>query len=239
VGIIDEAQLILKEVPEWKGKLLCTLNREGTPLDDILTCHARALKVYGPWCVQINPPGGREAWDARRAKGQQLWFYVSNAQGAPYPTFDVHTVNTAFEPRVFGWAYWYEKAGGHLYWDLMFTPAWKLNAKFPPGDGELIYPGDFTLPGAPEWVLVKDLKGPVVSRRLKLQREGLEEWELLKMAEKKAGREKVQAVVDKVYSYMGQRTWQPGAYDPAKPMWSYDESKWDEARDAVIRLLVE
>ena len=238
VGMIDVAALILDQAPEWKGKLLCTLNHEGTKLDQLLTHHVRALKVYGAWSMQVNPPGGREEWDKRRSDGQQIWFYVSNAQGWPFPTFDVNTVNLAWEPRVLGWAFWYEKAYGHLYWDLMFKPEYPLGKKFPPGDGELIYPGDFTLPGAPDFVLVKDLKGPVVSRRLKWQREGLEEWELLKMAEKKAGRAPVQAIVDKVYTCMGQRTWAPGAYNPAKPMWSYDEQAWDKAREQVIELLV-
>ncbi|MCW8128986.1 MAG: DUF4091 domain-containing protein [Planctomycetota bacterium] len=231
------AKLVLDALPEWKGKLLCTLNTEGTGLDALLTHHVRALKIYGPWYMQINPPGGREAWDKRRAEGQQLWFYVSNAQGFPFPTFDVHTANMGFEPRVLGWGYWYEKAGGHLYWDLLYEPKWTLNERFPPGDGQLIYPGDFSLAGAPAWVQVKDLEGPVVSRRLKMQREGLEEWELLRMAEAKAGRAKVQAIVEKVYTCLGRRTWAPDAYDPKQPMWSYDEAAWDQAREQVLGLL--
>lgn len=233
------ARLILKEVPEWRGRIADTLNREGTELDELVTHHIRALKCYGPWYGQGERTwGGREAWEKRRAAGQHLWFYVSNAQGVPYPTFDVHAVNLAFEPRVLGWAFWYEKAYGHLYWDLMFMQQWQLNRKFPPGDGQLIYPGDFSLPGAPSWVLVKDLGGPVVSRRLKLLREGLEEWELLKLAEGKAGRQAVEAIVSRVYTCMGRRTWAPDAYDPAKPMWSYSEADWDAARNGVIELLL-
>ncbi|HUT35412.1 MAG TPA: glycoside hydrolase domain-containing protein [Planctomycetota bacterium] len=238
-GLVEFARLVLQELPEWRGKVADTLNREGTELDQIVTHHIRALKCYGSWYGQGERVwGGREAWDKRRAAGQHLWFYLSNAQGVPYPTFDVHTVALAWEPRVLGWAYWYEKALGHLYWDLMFKPEWQLNKRFPPGDGQLIYPGDFALPGAPAWVQVKDLKGPVVSRRLKHQREGLEEWELLKLAEKKAGRAKVQAIVDRVYTCLGRRTWAPDAYDPAKPMWSYDEAAWDAARRDVLDLLL-
>ena len=127
---------------------------------------------------------------------------------------------------------------GHLYWDLMFKPEWTLVPRFPPGDGQLIYPGDLTLAGAPSWALVKDLKGPVVSRRLKMLRQGLQEWELLKLAETKAGRATVQRIVDGVYTCMGRRTWAPDAYDPARPMWSYDESTWDRARRQVIEAAV-
>lgn len=238
-GMVEFVKLVLQELPEWRGKIADTLNREGTELGPLVTHHIRALACYGPWYSQAKRPfDGREEWDKRRAAGQQLWFYLSCNQGVPYPTFDVHTLNLAWEPRVLGWAYWYEKAYGHLYWDLMFEPKWQLNRKFPPGDGQLMYPGDFSLPGTPGWVAVKDLKGPVVSRRLKHQREGLEEWELLKLAEQKAGRAKVQAIVDRVYTCLGKRTWAPDAYDPAKPMWSYEEGEWDKARRDVIELLL-
>ena len=238
-GMAEFARMILQEFPEWRGKIADTLNKEGTELDQLVTHHIRALKCYGSWYGQGERVyGGREDWDKRRAAGQQLWFYLSNAQGVPYPTFDIQTLNLAWEPRVLGWAYWYEKAYGHLYWDLMFEPKWQLNRKFPPGDGQLVYPGDFSLPGAPSWVQIKDLKGPVVSRRLKHQRAGLEEWELLKLAEKKAGRAKVQEIVGRVYTCLGKRTWAPDAYDPGKPMWSYEESAWDKARQEVIDILL-
>ncbi len=86
-------------------------------------------------------------------------------------------------------------------------------------------------------MLVKDSHGPIVSRRLKLQRQGLQEWELLKLAEAKAGRAKVAEVVQRVYTCMGKRTWAPDAYDPAKPMWSYDEAAWEKAREDVMALV--
>jgi len=237
-ALAEFARMVLAELPEWRGKVADTLNREGTELDALVTHHIRALKCYGAWYGQGERAyGGRAEWDKRRAAGQQLWFYLSNAQGVPFPTFDIHTLNLAWEPRVLGWAFWFEKAHGHLFWDLMFKPEWQLHKRFPPGDGQLVYPGDFSLPGAPDWVQTKDLKGPVVSRRLKHQREGLEEWELLKLAEKKAGRAKVQAIVERVYTCLGRRTWAPDAYDPNKPMWSYEERDWDKARAEVLELL--
>jgi hypothetical protein len=235
-GMIEFAKVILREVPEWKGKLADTLSREeGTELDELVTHHVRPLALYGSW--SWRKMGRREEWDKRRAAGQQLWFYVSNNQGTPWPTFDVNTPNLAFEPRVMAWAWWFEKTYGHLYWDLMFNPAWKLNPRFPPGDGQLIYPGDFSLPGAPSWVLIKDIKGPVISRRMKVFRQGLQEWELLKMAEKKVGYEKVQPIVAPIYTCMGKAGSGRQGYDPANPMWSYDEASWDKARAAVIHLL--
>jgi hypothetical protein len=235
-GMIEFAKMILRELPEWKGKLADTLSRkEGTELDELVTCHVRPLRCYGAW--SWGKWQGREDWDKRRAAGQQLWFYVSNNQGTPWPTFDVDTPNVAFEPRVMAWAWWFEKAEGHLYWDLMFNPAWKLNPRFPPGDGQLLYPGDFTMPGAPSWVLVKDIKGPVISRRMKVFRQGIQEWEMLRMAEKKAGYDKVKAIVAPIYTCMGKNGPAENVYDPAHPMWSYEEASWDKARAEVIQLL--
>lgn len=230
-GMLEVAKLVLGEMPEWKGKIADTLSiKEHTELDSVITYHVRPLALYGSW--SWRKMDGREEWDKRRAEGQQLMFYVSNNQGTPYPTFDINAPRVSFEPRVLAWAWWYEKAYGHLYWDLMFTPEWKLHAKFPPGDGQLIYPGDFTLAGAPKWVLVKDLKGPVISRRMKIFRQGIQEWELLKMAEKKFGYEKVAAIVSPIYTCMGTKD-----YNPDKPMWSYDEASWDNARTQVLELL--
>jgi hypothetical protein len=232
-GMLELVKQILAEMPEWKGKILATFSsHSGTELDTFITYQVTTLRGYGnrSWTKY----DGREEWEKRRANGQHLWFYVSNNQGTPYPTFDVDTPTVAFEPRVMAWAWWYEKAEGHLYWDLMFVPGWKLNPRFPPGDGQLMYPGDFTMPGAPDWVLVKEIKEPVVSRRMKVLRQGLQEWELLKLAEKKVGYDKVQPIVAEAYTCMGTKD----ASLP-KPVWSYDEAAWDKARAAVISLLEE
>jgi hypothetical protein len=231
-GVTAMIKSILQEVPEWKGKLMETIsNTAGMELDPLLTVEVFTLRTYGPWSWTKSE--GREEWDKRRANGQQLWFYVSNNQGTPYPTFDVDTPTVAFEPRVMAWAWWYEKAVGHLYWDLMFDPSWKLHGgNFPPGDGQLMYPGDFAGALPMDWLRVKDIKEPVVSRRMKVFRQGLQEWELLKLAEKKVGRDKVQAIVDPIYTCLGTKD-----ANPAKPAWSYDEAAWDKARAAVLQLL--
>ena len=229
-GATAVAKLILREAPEWKGKLGETLSsQENGELFQMLDQVVRPLALYGAWGSKKLM--GRLEWDKLRSEGKQLWFYVSNNQGTPYPTFDVNTPNVAFEPRIVTWMWWYEKACGQLYWDLMYIPEWKLNRKFPPGDGELLYPGDLSLPGAPSWALIKDIKGPVISRRMKLLRNGIQEWEMLRMAEKKFGYDKVSPIVAKVYDHMG------GKYEPGRPMWSYNESDWDHARAELIRLL--
>ena len=92
--------------------------------------------------------------------------------------------------------------------------------------------------GAPAWALVKDIKAPVISRRMKLHREGLEEWEMLRAAEKKVGRDKVEQIVAKVYRNIGLTPWGDPKYDPANPMWSYKEEDWDAAREEVLKILV-
>jgi hypothetical protein len=232
-GIADFTNALLKEIPEWKGKTLCTLRFENAPTDAVVTHHVRIPPHYDSWAW--TKFADRDQWDKWRSEGRQIWMYIGAAVELPFANYDVNAPNLAYEARVLPWGYWHEKAAGHLYWDLMFLQSWELSKKWPPGDGELMYPGDFNLPGAPSWTLSKDLHGPVVSRRLKLNREGLEEWELLTMAQKKVGREKVEAVVAKVYTALGKSV----NYDPAHPMWSYNEADWDKARDEVIQLLLQ
>lgn len=230
-GMVAVVKQIQDAMPEWKGKVLATFSSQGgTELDGLIGTQVTTLRGYGNW--SWTKYDGREEWVKRRANGQHLWFYVSNNQGTPYPTFDIDTPTVAFEPRVMAWAWWYEKAEGHLYWDLMFKPSWKLDPKFPPGDGQLMYPGDFTMDGAPSWVLVKEIKEPIVSRRMKIFRQGLQEWEMLKLAEKKLGYDKVQPVMADIYTCMGTKD----ATLP-KPVWSYEEGDWDKAREKVIQLL--
>jgi len=232
-------KFILQTCPEWKGKIAQTLSRdEGSDLFQLVDHHVYPLAPYVPaWGANAPTYGknkyGRADWDKIRSQdGKQLWFYMSNNQGTPFPTFDINTPEVAFEPRIVMWMWWYEKAYGHLFWDLVGATGFKLNGKFPPGDGQLLYEGDLATPMSPTWAVSKDVKAPVISRRMKLMRNGIGEWEMLKMAQKKFGYEKVAAIVAKVYDHMGSRG------DPGQSlMWSYKESDWDQARAELLKLL--
>jgi len=235
---LEVAKFVLQTCPEWKGKMSETLSSdEGGELFQLLDHHVYPLARYG---AALGGPGsssgknkyGRAEWDKICAHGdKKLWFYMSNNQGTPFPTLDINTPEVAFEPRIVMWMWWFEKSYGHLYWDILYKEGWKLAPKFPPGDGQLAYEGDLSVPEAPAWAQVKDIKAPVISRRLKLMRNGIGEWEMLRMAEKKFGYEKVSPIVAKVYDHMG------GKYEIGKPMWSYKESDWDSARAELIKLL--
>jgi hypothetical protein len=89
-------------------------------------------------------PYGRAEWPGQFALGIRFWFYESNAQGAPYPTFATNTL-LGMEPQMMMWGAWYEQATGFLMWD---TTAWDTSDPWGPnvsygktGDGVLIYPG--------------------------------------------------------------------------------------------------
>ena len=56
---------------------------------------------------------------------------------------------------------------------------------------------------------------------------------MLRLAEKKVGREKVQAIVTPIYTALG------NSQKPNENTWSTDEADWDKARAAVISLLEE
>jgi len=234
---LEIGKFVLQTAPEWKGKIAETLSMdEGGELFQLVDHHVYPLARYGSSTGSAFTYAGKKMyeradWDKVRAQGKKLWFYMSNNQGTPFPTFDVNTPEVAFEARVVMWMWWFEKGYGHLYWDLVGGNGFALSSSFPPGDGQLLYEGDLSVQNAPAWALVKDIKEPVMSRRLKLMRNGIGEWEMLKMAEKKVGYEKISAIVAKVYDHMG------GKYDPGKPMWSYKESDWDNARAELIKLL--
>jgi hypothetical protein len=131
--------------PTWKDRVLVTT--EPTPtsapiLNDAVGIYCVCLRCYDGWTQ--SDYYGRQEWPALRQAGIQLWFYESNAQSDPYPTFAANTLLGA-EPLIALWGSWYEGATGFLLWD---TVAWDEGAPWgqnagwgKTGDGVLIYPG--------------------------------------------------------------------------------------------------
>jgi hypothetical protein len=177
-----------------------------------------ALKRYDHWNYDGGTPAneipyGRSNWPTLFAQNIQLWFYESNAQSAPYPTFATNTLWGA-EPRLMLWGSWYESATGFLYWD---TTAWHESNPWGPnvdynktGDGVLIYPGhhDGTDAaqgyGSPTSVT---LDGPVPSYRLKVIRAGLQDWALFKLAEQRGFGAYARDQVARAYGQLGRCEW--------------------------------
>jgi hypothetical protein len=184
---------------------------------------------------------GRKQWQQSPnlfGQGLKLWFYEGNSILPPYPTFATNTLD-ALEPVVMMWGSWFEKATGFLYWDIAY---WTQNEPWGPeigfgktGDGCLIYPGnhDGTLApvGSPADVAYD---GPIASYRLKMIRQGLQDWSLFSYADTKGLTSFVQQQVATVYKQFGAAAPPPsGSF-----YWRTDEDAMAAIRSAVVKQIL-
>jgi hypothetical protein len=131
------------------------------------------------WCPVMGDFGHfykKDACDARKKAGEQVWMYVCADPWPPYPNLMMD--NDGLDPRIIPWMLWREQLGGLLYYYVIHW--WPNNSgeekfalangplyanwdtyshKDHNGDGMLIYPG------------------PVCSTRLENLRDGIEDYE--------------------------------------------------------------
>lgn len=183
---------------------------------------------------------GREEYAELMAQGRTLWFYVCNANFPALMGYDIDTW-VGHEPRLLKWGAWIEGAKGFLYWRLTywlnepnpwddlanvdgFDPAYARN-----GDGILIYPGDHNGSRGSEIVAPwPGFDGPLPSYRLKQIRDGLEDWEMMLMADDLQGGDYVREQVRTVYNRFGDSL--DYAFDPDDRPWSMDDDELLVAR---------
>ncbi len=142
-------------------------------------------------------PSFAERMKALQEKGETVWAYVCNYPLAPY--LNVKVDDEGIESRVLFWQFYQRDIEGFLYWhSALYSELgnggnpWGSVDTFQNGiygDGILIYTG--TGAGLPYDV-------PVASIRLKLIRDGIDDIELLYMAEELFGREWVDERANKV-----------------------------------------
>ncbi len=226
----------------WKAHVIDTTspiappaNPSTTPLlDPALGVFVVGLTDYGPGWDDFY---GRTQWQTNPGlfnEGIALWFYESNSTPPPYPTFATNTLD-ANEPVIMMWGSWFEKATGFLYWDIS---DWSTMDPWGPeidygktGDGVLIYPGNHdgtqTGTGSPSNVAID---GPVPSYRLKMIRQGLQDWALFRYADSKGLTSFVQQQVSTVYTQLGGTMPAPAG----SPYWTTDQTKMDAIRAAVV-----
>jgi hypothetical protein len=200
--------------PDWKAHVMDTTYPSDDNVDLLnpaLGIYSLCLKCYEDWYFPPGQAYGRTEWQNELALGVKAWFYESNAQGAPYPTFATNTL-LGMEPQMMMWGSWYELASGFLMWD---TTAWDPGDPWGPnvmygktGDGVLVYPGNHDglhAPlGSPSGVAVD---GPIPTYRLKMIREGLQDWALLALADQHGLTAYARAQVDQAYSQLGGCDW--------------------------------
>jgi len=197
----------------YQGKVMVTGPR-WPDLDGDVDIWCPVTAMYGDAYWPEGVWWGREEYREHVARGGELWFYVCNANLPALMGYDVDS-DIGHEPRLVKWGAWREQATGFLYWRITYwqdPDPWHDLANVEEfgrdmarnGDGILIYPGDGngTLgTGVPlPW---RGIDGPVVSFRLKQVRDGLEDWEMFRMAEALGGGDYVRAQVDTVYRKFG------------------------------------
>lgn len=139
---------------------------------------------------------------AAKESGKTVWAYICWEPG--YPFTNLYVNEKGLSHRIQFWQQYSFDSEGFLYWSANFWGGvdnpWtdaatvKFLSKEVFGDGLLLYNGNFA-----------NVDGPCASLRLEIVRDGLEDIELLKMAENVLGREwvmsKVKSVSRSVTSY--------------------------------------
>jgi hypothetical protein len=177
--------------PAQDAKLLAEIRpfyelaRKGWPgLRTLITAppqtYATLHKHVGIWCPLTPDYKDAEA-DKRRKQGEEVWWYVCNGPAAPWANFFLDQPGAT--PRVLLWQTFGRRSDGLLYWGLNHWPGFDARTmkkrpadkrwpKMPwddggrNGDGYLLYPGP---------------RGPLSSIRLEILRDGVEDYDALRM----------------------------------------------------------
>lgn len=225
--------------PDWVSRMMAT-NHWVKELQYSIGIWCPLTGNYDKWDWS-QPEYGRADYQKLIAKGQKLWFYVCNATFPPYAGYDIDTI-WGHETRILMWGSWYEGASGFLLWStnywyysdpwgtLLNTDAFPWIART--GDGFILYPGDHNGTagagvGSPSGIAID---GPIITLRLMMTREGLEDWEYLLMAEDLGGKDYAKTITETIYTQLGIN---PASYDQANPPWTYDDNKIYQTRSQL------
>jgi hypothetical protein len=157
---------------------------------------------YPDFC-DATPP--REVYDAEIQQGKSLWFYQScashgcNIIGGPYftgwPSYMIDMPGAA--NRVMQWVAWKFRIEGELYYSMNEgyagdkDPWTNVRLSGGNGDGNLFYPGRPDRIGGRTDI-------PIESIRLKLIREGMEDYEYLALLAKLGGSKAADEYADRI-----------------------------------------
>ena len=197
-AMIQMGKLVRSADPNVKNLVTAPLHPAWSDVIDIWTplinCFERKPN-HEDFC---DPNANRSAYDGELAKGKQLWWYQSCGshgcfivggdyfRGWPSYTIDDSPVAN----RIMEWMSWKYGIHGELYFNMdegygKNSDPWKeVNLFGGNGDGTLFYPGRPDMVGGATNI-------PIESIRLKLIREGLEDYEYLAMLTNLLGRNAV------------------------------------------------
>ncbi len=248
--IAKDVDILVKYNPLWKNKPLVT----GPFQEQIagrMGIWCPVTPMYEKWFYDNKPD--RSVYAARLAMGEELWFYVCNANFPPYAGYDIDTA-IGYEPRIVKWGSWYEGATGFLYWRMSYWVdddpwnVWRNVKAFTSigarnGDGFLFYPGDHDGTaggkGSPAGI---SIDGPIVSYRMKQIRDGLEDWEMFITLDKLGGRDYAKKQVSRAYTQFGNFFIEDCEiekdYCPDREPWTLDENVLLDARKKIAEKIL-
>jgi hypothetical protein len=227
--MLELGAVVRRADPDIKNLVTAPLHKDWTNVIDIwtpvLNCFER--KSGQDYCEMTV---SRADYNPELSKGKHLWWYQAcsthgcNIVGGDYFTgWPGYMIDDApLRSRIMEWLTWKYGIAGELYFNTNEAyfkkkdPWSDVNLFGGNGDGTLFYPGRPNVIGG-----TTDI--PIESIRLKLIREGLEDYEYLALLEKRSGPKAVTDIVNKFVR---------NAYD-----FDHDPRKLYEAREAIAKEL--
>jgi Domain of unknown function (DUF4091) len=191
--MIELGRTVRRAAPELKILVTAPLHPEWQDFVDIWTPTINCLERKPPHGDYCTPAVDRTGYNAELGRGKQLWWYQAcnthscNGVGGDYftgwPSYMID--HDGVRNRIMAWMTWKYNIGGELYFSTNEAYAskdpWKDVYLFGGnGDGTLFYPGRPDVIGGRTHI-------PIESIRLKLIREGLEDYEYLVLLNKLGG----------------------------------------------------
>lgn len=203
--VLRRGQVSAQVRPKLRNLLTVPFTRELEQVVQIWVPLVNCLEVkpgYPDFCDGTPPPG---AYARQTHPDRSLWFYQScashgcNIVGGQYfsgwPSYMIDAPGTA--NRVMQWVAWKFRVEGELYYSMneaygQNNDPW-LNTRLfgGNGDGTLFYPGRPDRIGG-----TRDI--PIESIRLKLIREGMEDYEYLALLARLSGRKAADQFADRI-----------------------------------------
>ena len=208
-AVLQKARLAHTADPQLRNMVTAPLNPMWLDAIDIWTPLVNCVqtrKGFHPFC---DPVADRSAYDTELQKGHRLWWYQSCAShgcytvgGAYFTGWPSYMIDiSAMANRIMEWMSWKYGVQGELYYSTVEAynndghPWEDVNRFAGNGDGTLFYPGRPDVIGGKTHI-------PIESIRLKLIREGLEDYEYLHMlGSSPAANDAVNALVHSTYDF--------------------------------------
>ncbi|HPD13498.1 MAG TPA: DUF4091 domain-containing protein [Planctomycetota bacterium] len=168
-----------------------------------------ALDIWAPLLDQLDRQ--MKFFQERQAAGDEVWFYTCERPRGKYMNrlIDYPLIKT----RLLHWANFATGTTGYLHWG--FNPSWGnpfQNPGDPPGDATLVYPGVAKLRGAPS---SEDKLHSLDSLRYEAMRDGIEDYELLRLLAAKRPQE-ADAICRSVVRSLTDYTLDPAEFNQAR-----------------------